>query len=423
MEKTLPENTPPETNRMISVLDKLTQFSLFTFVAFSMFSISVTQIAFAIGAISWLLKVHLTQTWKELRGTMVGVAILCFCLACILSIATSVDMANSVKLLKKLIQFLIVFWVANSVQEEKQRSFLVALVIVSGAAAALGGLTQLLLDSIYNDALTAGIKGIKGTLSKQSTYSGVLMMAGLMALARCLFHKPKAYWIIGSIGLIAFAMLYGFARQVWLGFFIGTVFLMFVWNKKYLLVLPLLLLSFFLYSPDGVKKRILSLKNVNDLSLQHRVIVWKSGWEIFKDYPLTGCGYKCVDSIHHQYPSHDLLRYYVGMHSNIFQLLVDTGIVGFGAWVFIWITYFIEVFKRLRGLAEKTYRGSSKSLLMGSSAAVLAYLVGGFFETNFYDSEISMLLYFLVGLSLSKVTKAPKVVTRAPLAPLFISRA
>ena len=398
---------------MISVLDKLSQFSLFTFAAFSMFSISVTQIAFSIGAISWLLKVHLTKTWKELRGTMVGVAILCFCLACILSITTSVDMASSVKLLKKLIQFVIFFWVANSVQEEKQRSLLVVLVIVSGAAVALGGLTQLLLDG-NSDTFA---EGIKGTLSKQSTYSGVLMMAGLMALAQCLFHKPKAYWVIGSIGLIAFALLCGLARQAWLGFFIGTVFLVFVWNKKYLLVLPLILLSLFWFAPDGIKKRILSLKNFNDISLQHRVIVWKSGWDIFKDYPLTGCGYKCVDSIHHQYPGKEylgkkgLLAYYVGMHSNIFQLLVDTGIVGLGAWVFIWIAYFIEIFKRFRGLAEKTHREYSKSLLMGSAAAVLAYLVGGFFETTLYDSEVSMLLYFLVGLSLSKVTKAPKVVT------------
>ena len=62
-------------------------------------------------------------------------------------------------------------------------------------------------------------------------------------------------------------------------------------------------------------------------------------------------------------------------------------------------------------LTEKTYQGNSKSLLMGPSAAVLAYLVAGFFETSLYDSEVSMLLYFLVGLSLSKATKAPKVVT------------
>ena len=401
------KNQTLQTSRFIPVLEKMTQLSLLTFAATSLFSISIAQISFTIGSLSWLLKVHLTKTWKELRGTMVGVAILCFCLACILSITTSVDMANSAKLLKKLIQFVIFFWVANSVQEEKQRSLLVVLVIASGVAAALGGVTPLLFDG-SSDTFT---EGIKGTLSKQSTYSGVLMLAGLMALARCLFHKPKAYWVIGSIGLIVFAILCSLARQAWLGFFIGVVFLMFFWNKKYLLILPLILLSLFLVSPDGIQKRVLSFKNINDLSLQYRLDIWKGGWKIFKDYPLTGCGYKCVDSIHHQYPDHKLLEHFVGMHSNIFQLLVDTGFVGFGAWIFIWIIYFKEFFRRLRGLAEKTYRENSKGLLMGSSAAVLAYLVAGLFETSIYDSEVSMLLYFLMGLSLSKVTKAPKVVT------------
>jgi len=42
---------------------------------------------------------------------------------------------------------------------------------------------------------------------------------------------------------------------------------------------------------------------------------------------------------------------------------------------------------------------------MCSSAAVIAFLVGGFFETSVYDSEVAMLLYFLIGLSLTKVKK------------------
>ena len=35
---------------------------------------------------------------------------------------------------------------------------------------------------------------------------------------------------------------------------------------------------------------------------------------------------------------------------------------------------------------------------MGSAAAVVGFLVAGFFETNFYDSEVSMLLYFIMAL-------------------------
>ena len=145
MEMFLPSTNSPTTDRVISILDKVTQFSLATFVVFAMFSISITQISFAIGALSWILKVHLTQTWKELRGTMVGIAILCFCLACVLSIITSVDSENSIKLVKKMIQFIIFFWAANTVQDEKQRDALAGLVIVAGAISAVIGLSSLLV--------------------------------------------------------------------------------------------------------------------------------------------------------------------------------------------------------------------------------------------------------------------------------------
>ena len=98
------------------------------------------------------------------------------------------------------------------------------------------------------------------------------------------------------------------------------------------------------------------------------------------------------------------------MHSNIFQLLVDTGVVGFGTWLSIWIVYFIEVFKRLRALANKKSQDNVIGILMGGSAAVLAFLVAGFFETNIYDSEVAMLLYFIMGISLAKVkTSDPPV--------------
>ena len=40
------------------------------------------------------------------------------------------------------------------------------------------------------------------------------------------------------------------------------------------------------------------------------------------------------------------------------------------------------------------YKGNT----MASAAAILGFLVAGFFETNFYDSEVSMLLYFIMAL-------------------------
>jgi len=42
---------------------------------------------------------------------------------------------------------------------------------------------------------------------------------------------------------------------------------------------------------------------------------------------------------------------------------------------------------------------------IGSLAAVLGFLAGGMFETNFYDSEVVMLLYFIMGLALAETSK------------------
>jgi len=374
-----------------------------------MFSISVTQISFSIGAISWVLKVHLTQSWKEIRGTIVGIAILCFCLACVLSIITSVDWESSIKHLKKLLQFIIFFWVANAVQDEKQRDLLIKLVIVVGTAAALNGLLPLLDPSSFSPERLYASSRPLGTMSVPSTFSGILMLAGLVTLGRFLFHKPTEYWVLGSTSIIGLCLLLILARQAWLGFFIGMIFLLFFWNKKYFLVIPFLLLGLLLFAPDRVKERMLSLTNFKNYSLQARVSLWEGSWIIFKDHPITGCGYKCVDSIHLQYPDPSgWIAHYRGMHSNIFQLLVDTGIIGLGLWVSIWVAYFMEIFQRWRTLAEDASQNNSRGILMGASAAVLAFLAGGLFETNIYDSEVAMLLYFLMGLSLAMVKKAPR---------------
>ncbi len=395
-----PDTDSPTTNRKIPILDKVIQFSLVVFVVFSMFSISVTQIAFALGALSWILKVYLTQTWKELRGTKVGVAILCFCLAGILSIITSVDWESSIQLMKKLIQFVIFFWAANAIQNEKQRDLLTGLVIITGVATALNGLAPLSGDHY--------IHRIKGTMSKESTYAGILMLSGLVNLAILLFQKPKTYWALGGLGIITSALMFTLTRQAWLGFFVGTIFLLFVCNKKLLFLLPLLFLGLSLVAPTKVKNRILSFTNLQDDAFQQRASLWKSGWKIFKDHPITGCGYKCVDSVRSQYldPS-GLVERMRGVHSNLLQLLIDTGVVGLGLWVSIWAAYFFEIFRRFRALDVS--QSNSRGILMGSAAAVLAYLVGGFFETTIYDSEIAMLLYFLMGLSLATVKKSPRV--------------
>ena len=134
----------------------------------------------------------------------------------------------------------------------------------------------------------------------------------------------------------------------------------------------------------------------NDSTFLMRKALWLGGWEIFKDHPLTGCGFSCVDLINSQYPDPTgLIARLRGMHNNFVQLAVDTGVLGLSAWTGIWFCFFALLYKRITAL-----KGDSceRGVVFGSMAAALAFLAGGLFESNLYDSEVAMVLYFVMAL-------------------------
>ena len=153
------------------------------------------------------------------------------------------------------------------------------------------------------------------------------------------------------------------------------------------------------YSKNHMKGRINSMISGNDATYHTRLLLWKVGWEIMKDYPLTGCGFRCVDLINSQYPDPmGFVKKLRGMHNNFIQLAVDTGFLGLSAWIGIWFCLFRLLYKKAATLEDNSHE---RWVVVGSAAAVLAFLAGGCFESNFYDSEVVMVLYFLMALPFS----------------------
>ncbi len=370
-------------------LDRALSGTLILFVLFSMFSISITQIAFAVGTVAWVTKVSLNQSWKQVRFPL-GIPFLLFIAACLLAVVTAVDPSYSLKPLKKLLQILIFFWAVNSIKDEKQRDFLVLLLVAAGCVAAGYGIFQGLLTPVTPETR------VEGTMSVYMTFAGVLMLAGLVALGRLLLKDPRENWLGVAVFLIIVCLLLTLTRQAWLGFLTGLVFLVIVWKTRLLWAIPVLLVLALLLSPAGVKDRIHSMVDLSDWTFQSRLALWQGGWNVFKDYPLTGCGFRCMDLVHTNYPDPTgYIKKYKGMHNNLVQVAVDTGLLGLTAWVSIWVGYFLALFRRTRDPAKNSSR---HWVIHGSAAAVLGFLAGGLFEVNFYDSEVAMLLYFIMAL-------------------------
>ncbi|SVD81279.1 uncharacterized protein METZ01_LOCUS434133, partial [marine metagenome] len=217
--------------RTVNILDTSVKACLPLFVVFSMFSISVTQISCALGGLAWLTKAHLTHSWNKVKLPL-GLPILLFILACILAVITAVDPGNSYKSLKKLLQLLIFFWAVNNIKDDRQREFLVLLLIVAGCVAALNGIYQ-----GWKDGVTVNTR-VEGTMSVYMTFAGLLMLVGLVAIGRFLFNPANEKWLIGAAILLSICLLMTLTRQAWLGFFAGFAFLIYFWRKVFLLSIP-----------------------------------------------------------------------------------------------------------------------------------------------------------------------------------------
>ena len=90
------------------------------------------------------------------------------------------------------------------------------------------------------------------------------------------------------------------------------------------------------------------------------------------------------------------------MHNNFVQLAVDTGIFGLMTWLNIWVCFFFLLFKKVTSDERDL---SSQWVVFGSGAVVMAFLVGGIFETNFYDAEVASLLFFIMSLPFAAPNK------------------
>ena len=400
--------------RAIPVLDKLITVTLFVFVFFSIGSISIAQIACGLGGFAWLLRTQLTHSSGNQRWPL-AIPFLAYVLACLVAVGTAYDVGISFEALKKLLEILIFFWVVNCVREDRLRDMLSLLLIIAALVVALIGFYQ-----AWKNGITV-LNRIEGSMSVYMTFAGVLMMAGMVTFARAIFKRPRETWLWGAATVIAVCLLFTLTRQAWFGFLAGSLLLGFVWKRKFISIFLVLIFliafvsteqtksgfqNYFLYKDDAfvgqVKRRILGMVKGDDYNFLVRLALWKGGWEIFKDYPLTGCGFHCVDlvftnlNVDSPYPDPTgFIKRYRGMHNNFVQLAVDTGILGLSAWLGIWVCFFRLLYKRATALKGKP---DSQWVICGSAAAAIAFLAGGIFETNFYDTEITMVLYFIMAL-------------------------
>lgn len=249
---------------------------------------------------------------------------------------------------------------------------------------------------------------ITGFMGHPLTQAGLLLLFLTVALSHFLFYKEKTryFWAVGCfLALVALSLT--LTRSAWVGLAAAAALILAFYKPKALIIIPVILVLFFLLSPKHVKSRILSIFSTRSYSNAQRIEYLQAGIKIIKDYPLFGTGPNTVDMVFQnpKYGLSDLSKRNVHLHNNITQIGAERGIPALLAWLTFIGWTFLSLLKLLKNKDPASY-----SLTVSAMAALLALCTAGLFEYNFGDSEITLLFLTIITLPFIayKKSKTPK---------------
>ncbi len=317
-----------------------------------------------------------------------------FCYCVFLSAVFSIHPSNSLYNAKNLALFIILPIFYDTVRDLEDIKLLFGVLILAGVISALYALTQFFAspDDLLEKRLTS-------FMSHWMTFSGLLMILNILLFSHLLFSKKHPVWFYPAFGIVSLALLLSLTRNAWLGFLAAATVLIAMRKVRWVVAVPLVVAIVFIGSalifPSVVTNRISNIFNPNETSNRDRILMIRSGWEIVKDYPITGVGINMIKDVYPKYRSPDSVqRYNPHLHNNVVQLAAENGLLALICW--LWLIGKV-LFDLIRWKRNEMSR-EEQFMIHGTIGIVISLFVAGMFEYNFGDSEIKMLFLSLITL-------------------------
>ncbi len=377
---------------------------------------SVVAVVFSIAASQILLGlsiVALLFSDTKLRFPPIRLPLALFMLGTLLSLMLSDNPVSGRPQLRKFFLFFMLLTVYSAFREVAHLRRLVLCWAGAGALSGARGLVQ--FAEKYREAQYSGEsfyeyyvgERITGFMSHWMTFSGQLMIV-LLLLVAFLFFSPGARRKMLAFGLlcaapVAASILLGFTRSIWLACGAAALYLVGAWRRLLLLALPALLAAGVFLAPGAVRSRVVSMfqpqKEID--SNQHRIVCWRTGWEMIKAHPWFGLGPERVGPEFDRYVPADIPKplprgWYGHLHNIYIHYAAERGVPAMLMLVWLLLNILYDFLRALRRLPAGP--GDTRFLLQGAIAVVLAIMVAGIFELNLGDSEVLTMFLVVVAL-------------------------
>jgi O-antigen ligase len=247
-----------------------------------------------------------------------------------------------------------------------------------------------------------------GFFNHWTTYSESLQLIGslVFGLLVALPRKRSKWAALLALALLAIcgALLLTVVRASWAAFLISAIVIALKglrWRSLLVIgacALPLILVGFFVLH----QKRNVGFFDRNDDSIRWRQTVQREGLELLTSKPrhlLIGVGMDSIKSHWREWNLFDQGRRPMGhMHSDYLQIALERGVPALIAWLVLMAVY-ARMLWRLRRLIPHD-NWIERGIVLGAFGGLVGFMISGLVHYNWGDSEVVMIFYLIMGLSL-----------------------
>ncbi|PTW02246.1 O-antigen ligase [Halanaerobium saccharolyticum] len=370
-------------------VDKL-GFWIIIFLTFSA-NISVAGVNLSVGLLFILLFIHLFQKRIDIKAIYkeskeVINAILIFFAVLVLSIVFSDYYKLGLDYLDKILRYLIIYFsIIHFIKKKDQLNKIFISLSLSILISSLFSIYQYFILNLRRPA------GFLSTLTNESV---LLMVLSIMVmLIYRTENKARYYYIFVSL-ISVLSLIVSNTRGAWIALIIGLLFFAFFVDKKMLVALFIISIVIIVLFPS-FKARFNSIFDLNNSSNNERILMWRSAFEMWKDRPIFGHGIGSFEKLYPEKYILDIARVKGRMyaHSNIFDLLAETGIFGLISYLYLFFSIIKHGINRLRILKVK-----EKTIVYGYFLSFMTFFIHGLTFTNIFISHSANIFWVIIAL-------------------------
>ena len=247
-----------------------------------------------------------------------------------------------------------------------------------------------------------------GFYNHWTTYAESLQLIASLALGLLVALPQKrsrnGMLLALAIAGMGIALLLSVTRASWLSLLVSAALITALsLSRRALLIvgacaLPLVLTGLFVLH----KKRNVGFFDQKDDSIAWRQKIWQEGFHLLTSNPrhlLVGIGMDSIKGHWREWGLFENGRLPMGhMHSDYLQIALERGVPALIVWLILLGVYARTLWRLRRRVPPENW--IEKGVVLGALGGLIGFMLSGVVHYNWGDSEVVMILYLIMGLSL-----------------------